>query len=221
VGDMLSYLDAHPEAASRLLWTLNLDQTPLYGIVPSGPYAHVAYERLREVLKRQHEGTSERVAIAGVVLGTVTLQSGQRVAGVIPEPSAIWDWSTTHLLTALGAHEAGPKREALGNFLQRVYFEVRNLGVAPEDRALNFAATNAFQAQRVFTSAAQSSLELDAFSVQRSPICRPTSLCYDVNLTFFNPRDRLGQARRVYRLTVDVSDVVPVTVGEVRQWSVY
>jgi hypothetical protein len=220
--DMLAYLDVHPEAASRLIWTLNVDQTPLYAIVPGGPYAHVAYERLREVLGRHSRGVSERVAIAGVALGTATLQSGARLAAVLPEPSAIWDWSTEHLLAAVsGNAEGGAKREALQNFLQRVYFEVRNLGVTPEDRAVNFAATNAFQAQRVFASAAQSSLELDAFSVQRSPICRPTSLCYDVNLTFFNPLDRLGQARRVYRLTVDVSDVVPVTVGELRQWSVY
>jgi hypothetical protein len=40
-------------------------------------------------------------------------------------------------------------------------------------------------------------------------------------LTFFNPSRRLEQARRVYRFTVDVSDVIPVTVGKVRHWDVY
>jgi hypothetical protein len=38
---------------------------------------------------------------------------------------------------------------------------------------------------------------------------------------FFNPVKRLEQARRAYRFTVDVSDVVPVTVGNVRHWDVY
>jgi hypothetical protein len=31
----------------------------------------------------------------------------------------------------------------------------------------------------------------------------------------------MDQARKVYRFTVDVSDLVPVTVGEPRSWHVY
>ncbi|NEO31893.1 MAG: hypothetical protein F6K36_15945 [Symploca sp. SIO3C6] len=42
-----------------------------------------------------------------------------------------------------------------------------------------------------------------------------------MKLTFFNPSQRYNQARKVYRFTVDVSDMVPVTVGSVRSWSVY
>jgi hypothetical protein len=38
-------------------------------------------------------------------------------------------------------------------------------------------------------------------------------------LTFFNPAD-LNVSRRAYRFTVDVSDVVPVLVGLVREWAV-
>ena len=56
---------------------------------------------------------------------------------------------------------------------------------------------------------------------KKSPICRPGSDCYDVTLSFFNPKERLTVARKEYRFTIDVSDVVPVTVGEVRAWSVY
>ena len=35
------------------------------------------------------------------------------------------------------------------NFLNRVYYEFRNLGVTPQERALNYSATNAFQVSQV------------------------------------------------------------------------
>ena len=47
-----------------------------------------------------------------------------------------------------------------------------------------------------------------------------SSDCWDIKLIFFNPEDQLKVARRVYRYTVDVSDVVPVLVGRVREWSI-
>ena len=62
---------------------------------------------------------------------------------------------------------------------------------------------------------------LDRIKVERSPICRPDSDCWDVVVTFFNPARIMDQARKVYRFTVDVSDLVPVTVGEPRSWYVY
>ena len=72
----------------------------------------------------------------------------------------------------------------------------------------------------VFESALREEMELDIIEVERSPICRPDSDCWDVKLTFFDPRRQFERARRVYRFTVDVSDVCPVTVGKVRSWSV-
>ena len=71
-----------------------------------------------------------------------------------------------------------------------------------------------------FESALKDGLDLDTIEVERSPICRPESDCWDVKLTFFNPSKVFEQARKVYRFTVDVSDVVPVTVGSVRSWFV-
>ena len=37
-------------------------------------------------------------------------------------------------------------------------------------------------------------------------------------MTFFNP-DNTNVASRVFRFTVDVSDVIPVTIGAVLQWT--
>jgi hypothetical protein len=54
--------------------------------------------------------------------------------------------------------------------------------------------------------------------VKKSPVCRPDSDCYDVELAFFNPNNT-RVANRIYRFTVDVSDVIPVTIGAVRSWT--
>ena len=112
------------------------------------------------------------------------------------------------------------KAQAVANFLVRVYDELRNLGITPQERAINYTATNAFLVARVFEDAIKEGIDLDTIEVERSPICRLDSDCWDVKLTFFNPRKVFEQARKEYRFTVDVSDVVPVMVGPVRSWFV-
>jgi hypothetical protein len=87
-----------------------------------------------------------------------------------------------------------------------------------QDRALNFAATNAHTAEEVYESAVAKAMELESIQVSRSPICRPGSDCWDVEVYFFYPERQVQTVRRVYRFTVDVSDVVPVTVGPMRSW---
>ena len=78
-----------------------------------------------------------------------------------------------------------------------------------------FSSTNAFQVTEVFKDAIKEELDLDTIEVVRSPICRPDSDCWDVKLTFFNPKKVFEQARKVYLFTVDVSDVVPVRIAGV------
>jgi hypothetical protein len=70
----------------------------------------------------------------------------------------------------------------------------------------------------VIEIATQGDLELDTINVRKSPVCRPDSDCYDIELGFFDPRN-VNIATRVFRFTVDVSDVTPVTIGQVRAWS--
>jgi hypothetical protein len=113
------------------------------------------------------------------------------------------------------------ERDDLESFLQRIYYELRNLGVTAPDRAKNFAATNSYQAGQVFSEVYPLGLKLDKITVERSPICRPDSDCWDVSLLFFDPNNVFSKARQIYRYTIDVSDVVPVQVGEVRNWQVY
>jgi hypothetical protein len=105
--------------------------------------------------------------------------------------------------------------------LERAYHEMRNLGRSPQERALNYAVTNAFLTAQVVEQAVREGLELDSIGVEKGPVGRPGSSPWDVLLTFFNPRQRADKARQVFRFTIDVSDVVPVAVGPVRRWSRY
>ncbi|MFB2977960.1 hypothetical protein, partial [Microseira sp. BLCC-F43] len=43
--------------------------------------------------------------------------------------------------------------------------------------------------------------------------------CWDVKLKFFDPENS-RRAKKVFRFTIDVRDPMPVTLGEVRSWSV-
>jgi hypothetical protein len=147
----------------------------------------------------------------------------------MPDLRGLCNWRTSDLVAAVVGEKPDTEKkreqfdskvEGMRGFLERIYFELRNTGQTPQERALNFAATNAFNLNLVFESAAKRALQLDEIGVERSPICRPDSDCWDVRLIFFDPADALGQARTVYRFTVDVSDVVPVMVGPFRSWAV-
>jgi cyanobactin maturation PatA/PatG family protease len=223
-GELLAYLDANPWAAPDVTFTLEQDATPIYAVQSAGPYASQVYERLREVLRDQIAGAVETVSLPSYTGGAATLSNGQSVPVLWPNARGMYSWNRGALLAALVENNA-PDREqrtaAIGNFLERVSYELRNLGVDPRERALNYAATNAFQVARVYESAIRDSLSLGTIGVERSPICRPQSDCWDVLLTFFDPNQRLTRSRRVYRFTVDVSDVIPVTIGSVRHWDLY
>jgi len=229
-AEMLAYLEEAPPVAEAVSWTLQLDSTIAYTIRPVGAYAAETYARLRELLASQLNEGADRVSVPGIIRGAEKLLSGQSVPRIIPELRAMYSWTTPALTRAVLGEQpsdsdaGGPYAEqasAITNFLDRIYYELRNFGITPQDRALNFAATNAFQASSVFHQAIKADLQLDCIDVERSPTCRPGADCWDVKLVFFNPAHRLDQARRIYRFTIDVSDVVPVSIGRLRSWDLY
>lgn len=220
-AQLLAHLEHDPWDAASVIWTLNHDATPIYAVYPAGAFARRTYERLCQALGEQLSEGVERISVPGFVSGKVRLLNGQTVPVILPELRGLYSWSTTALIKAVGAEGDEAQAARLRNFLHRIYYELRNLGLTPQDRAMNYAATNAFQAHQVFEQSGKENLELDSIEVERSPICRPESDCWDVKLTFFDPTNRFERARHVHRFTVDVSDVIPVTVGEVRHWNVY
>jgi cyanobactin maturation PatA/PatG family protease len=225
--DLLDYLEDNPSEAASLIWTLNLDGTPIYAVQPQGPFANRTYAQLRQFLREQIEEGVERVSIPGFIIGQVALMSGQRVPVIRPELRCMYSWKTSALLEALygespseGAEQAeyGEQTEGVTNFLQRVYGELRNLGVTSQQRALNYAGANIANTANIFQAALEKELELYGIEAVPSPICRPGADCWEVRLSFFDPENVL-RAKRVYGFTVDVSDVCPVMTGQVRAWS--
>lgn len=222
-----AYLADNPEEAASLTWTLNLDATPIYAIVPSGSFSELGYRKLREALEGQSKDGVDMVSVPGYVGGSTTLMSGQTVPVIVPALRGLHAWPVAVVVKSLlGARPTVKAEQALydarlsgvNNFLSRIYYDLRNLGLTGPERALNFAATNAFQATRVFEIATQDGRELDSIGVRKSPVCRPDSECYDVEVSFFGP-DNVLKANRVFRFTVDVSDVIPVTIGDIRSFA--
>lgn len=229
---LLAYLENNPWDATAVIWTLNFDATPLYAVRAQDPFATDIYQQLREFLREQTQGKIERVSIPGYVTGSARLFSGQIIPVIWPYLRCMSSWNTSALIEAIcgkpPAESAKPEeREGYASrcaevrsFLERVYHELRNLGITPQERSINFSATNALNAARIFDTALKEKMQLDVIDVERSPVCRPDSDCWDVKLTFFDPANQFTRARKVYRFAVDVSDVCPVMVGPVRAWFV-
>lgn len=230
---MVDYLAASPSESRSLIWTLNIELTPIYAIEPQGAFARDTYAVLQELLAGQIQAETseefvERVSIPGILTGqTVKLFSGQVVPLLAPQnPRGIYGWKINTLVSAaietvqttVGDAQEDAIRRTLGSFLNRIYYDLRNLGTTSQDRALNFAATNAFQAASTFAEAVATGMELDSITVEKSPFCRLDSDCWDVKLKFFDPENS-RRAKKVFRFTIDVSDLIPVTLGDVRTWS--
>ena len=231
-AQMLKYLEQNPWEAASITWTLNLDATPIYAIQPYGAFAADGYKRLRSFLSDGIKEGADRISVPGYLAGQTRLMSGQVVPIIMPDLRCMYNWHTAALLeTILGKAPTSNTKDAdkkiyeqqkmaIANFLERVYHELRNLGTTSQDRAINYAATNALNAAGIFAEAIKDNMQLDTIDVERSPICRLDSDCWDVLLTFFDPANQFQKARKVYRFTIDVSDVCPVMVGAVRSWFV-
>lgn len=258
VDQLVNYLDGHKYDSTKLIWTLNLDLTPLYAIEAELAYAEDVYEFLRTQLRNQalppddenYENYVSRVSIPGrLTKRTRRLFSGQVLPVVIAQPRGLAAWNETVLVDALipQVQELQPgattewARQTLRAFLDKVYYQLRNLGQSSPDRALNYAVTNAF----VFADAISQGLlsgqyvpqtpavagevggpentghlyTLDTITVSKSPYCRMDSDCWDVQITWFDPENDT-RASNVFVFTIDVSDEMPVSLAPTHQFLV-
>lgn len=225
--DMVAHLEEYPADAAALQWTLSMEGAPIYAIEPVGPFAAETFAVLRQFLRDHIEEDVERVSLPGTILGTAVHKNGSRLPVVAPELRGMYSWTTEAIVSTLTSDPGRPKdsnpqelRDGVRNFLERVYYELRNLGRDPWDRALNFAATNAFEVERVYEQAYRENMELDTIEVIPAVLHPGTSSHWDVKLTFFFPERATQSVRKVYRFTVNVEDVVPATVGPMRSWFV-
>ena len=230
---MVEHLDRNPDESRSLIWTLSLDGDTIYVLEPTGAFSDQIYEMFVLMLAGQLEPESsdefvERISIpARQTNRTVELFSGEVVPVVkVHDIRGMYGWKVNTLVNAALAaisnqvDEAQEPlvRQALTSFLNRVYNDLRNVGQTSRDRALNFAATNIFQAASVFAKAIAERRQLDTIKVEKSPFCRINSDCWDVKLEFFDPESS-RRGRKVFRFSLDVVLQMPVTLGEVKSWS--
>ena len=231
---MVNHLELSPAESKSLIWTLNQELTPIYALEPQKAFASEIYAVFGMLLAGQIQPAEsddyiERVSIPGNLTDrTVELFSGQVVPVLaLPNIRGMYGWQVNALVEAAVATvspEASEPdnvamRRSLKSFLHRIYYDLRNLGHLDRDRALNFAATNAFQAASTFAEAINTGMGLDSIEVEKSPFCRLNSNCWDVKLKFFDSENS-SRAKKVYRFTIDVANLMPVTLGKVRSWSV-
>ncbi|XZF61879.1 MAG: PatA/PatG family cyanobactin maturation protease [Gloeotrichia echinulata DVL01] len=230
---IVEHLDRNPDESRSLIWTLSLDGDIIYALEPTGAFSPAIYEMFLLMLAGQLEPEAsdefvERISIpARRTNSTVELFSGQVVPVVkVHDVRGMYGWKVNTLVNAameaisrrVDAAQVPLVRQALTNFLNRVYNDLRNVGQTARDRALNFAATNIFQAAATFAQAIAQNRQLDTINVEKSPFCRINSDCWDVKLEFFDPESS-SRGRKVFRFTLDVVQVMPVTLGEVKSWS--
>ena len=273
---LCDYLDKNPWESPKLIWTLDLETTPIYVLEAESAYAEYIYQLFRDAVRFEAVDPNDesladptgsrpdlvdktnaqlyvgRVSVSGFLTGkNVRLFSGQVVPVVRVQRRGLYAWNTNQMvasLQALAAQQASAQISALSadlqpafinnlnsqieqfvtSYLNKVYYQLRNLGQASPDRALNYSATNVFQATSIGLLVAQPGQNgmvqnkdfyfLDTISVTKSPFCRFDSDCWDVQMTFFDPVNVL-QARIVAQFTVDVSDELPVTIGPPRIWT--
>ena len=184
---MVDYLESNLSEAKSLIWTLNLELTPIYAIKPVGAFAAEIYQVMQymlagQILPEADEDYVERVSIPGMLTEeTVRLFSGQIVPVIkVNSPRGMYGWKVNTLIesaieTVRTEHEIADEarmRRSLTSFLNRIYYDLRNVGQIARDRALNFAATNAFQAVQTFSQAVAMGMELHSIEVEKSPFCR-------------------------------------------------
>ncbi len=107
VRQLVEYLDDHKSESTKLIWTLNLDLTPIYAIEAELAYAEDVYEVLRSALRNQalpadNPNYVSRVSIPGALTSrTRRLFSGQVLPVVIAQPRGLYTWNETQLVDAI------------------------------------------------------------------------------------------------------------------------
>jgi hypothetical protein len=225
-GELLTLLNKEPHQAQAVVWTLSRAGTALYAIMPSGAYAAETYDTL---VKEWSDQNVDLVSVAGVIAGRIQLYDGTALDVLVPDLRGFFAWNTSAYVASIkaalqmqnpNASQVFIDREVT-RFLDKIEYALRNRGVAPEERALNAAATDAFNISTVIAQASEEGLTLRDVGAERSALGRPSDAYYDVLLTFFAPKDRLGTALLRARFTFDVGDTVPVLIGEPAVWYEY
>jgi hypothetical protein len=173
---------------------------------------------------------ASKVAVAGTLANKkVTLANGQQVEVIHPDLRGMSTWNTIRLLRSVLAHFHGPQDENdaiawafVARVVSRLYEFARNDGKAPQDRAINWAATTFLQQVRSLLRSSivrkliggkeeLSAGAVDTVQVRPAP-CQESGGEYDVEIALFSVAEAF-RGLTVISSKIDVSDVVPVTLS--------
>jgi cyanobactin maturation PatA/PatG family protease len=224
---LLSYLKEEPSESASILWVLMVGRVPSYIIQPTGAFASDIYRRLVEVLDEQVTKGVERMTLPGAIVAHGPISTGATLPIVVPTLRSMFTWTMEALVEALlgdrpkgrssGKSESITKA-AMRSVVDRVLNDYVNLGVRPEDRALNYAITDVSRLGQIVRGAADEGVAFVKVMVEPSPVTPQERQWFDVVWTFVDPQNDRG-LKQHHRFTVDVTDVSPVPVGEVRAWA--
>ena len=132
-------------------------------------------------------------------------------------------WNTDTLVSiAVGPEPEQGIVDSLVKILDKFYSEYSNVGVRSQDRAINYAASNTIELTKMIQAAGGNEggrIFFDNIGFEPSASCRPGSECCVVKINFFVP-DETEKSRRIFRFTIDVSDLDPVSRGDGKDWCV-
>ena len=147
---LLRYLNDHPQEIEHMLWVLCIDQMPLYVLRPAGSFASEAYQEFWGFLNDQLIEGVEHISVPGVIRGQMSLLSGQRLPVVEPAVHGLYSWTTAALVASIYDSTApADLMAATRNFLDRIYYQLRNTGQTSRERALNYVATACVDGPRI------------------------------------------------------------------------
>lgn len=232
IKQMVAYLEKNPTEAHSLVWTLNIDSVPCYALAAIDPHALETYALLIGILKNQilkpdHPDHILRVSLPGYVSGkTRRLYSGQQTPLLYCQPYGVYAWAINGIIAQLSSDTNGGQHPVLSspdlhnfNLLAKLQYQYINTGQTAEERALNFGITLGVQtlATMIARDKRCTSPGLAGITVQKSVVSRINSDCWIVQLSLFDTVNN-NVAMTVYRAMVDVSELVPVMVGEFVTW---
>lgn len=175
-----------------------------------------ADDNIEELLQEQLSKASH-VAFPGHLSGKARLYAGDIVETINPSMRTSKTWNTYALLSPF---TLDVQNALLFKVVGALYDAVRNDGKSPQERALNFAATeiigllgpyldsDAFLDAAVDGKVNRKNLALDSIGVHQSRCQRADGAAYDVEIIFYDSANQF-RARTVVAFTVDVAEVNP------------
>lgn len=87
--ELLDYLAINPSHASSLIWTLNLNNTPICALMPMGIFTWNCYVIFKNFLYDKLNNINNTVSISGILSGNVSLLDGTKIPVIIPDLTSL------------------------------------------------------------------------------------------------------------------------------------